>query len=68
MFPTNLNDFKYQQQKLHRQAQHQRLVNSLTQPKSLYRELAAVLGRMLIQAGQLLLNRAEPRNYNTYSI
>lgn len=59
MFTAHYQEFKTQQQELHRQAAQYRLVRSLDKNSHFYTKIAGALGRLLIQSGQQLLNKAQ---------
>ena len=63
MFPTTLEEFKIQHQELERQAAHQRLVRSFKKPNLLGSRISILIGRALLQSGQLLLRRAQAAQY-----
>ena len=47
MFTTNLDHFKTQQEELHRQAEHYRLVKSVETPRSFYKGLLNLIVSLL---------------------
>ena len=55
MFTANIYNFKTQQEELHRQAAHYRLVNSLERRESFSDRLAAAIGKLMIASGRGLL-------------
>ena len=59
MFTTNLMEFNSRRTELHKQAEHYRLVRSLEKPNPVYILIANILGRLLIQSGQHLINRVQ---------
>ena len=59
MFTTTIYEFKVQEQELHRQAAHYRLVRSLQGASSLTDRIAAALGRLLVKSGQQLVTYAQ---------
>jgi hypothetical protein len=55
MFTANIDNFKVQQNELHRQAAHYRLVKSLERGESFTGRLAAAVGKLMIASGRGLL-------------
>jgi hypothetical protein len=51
--------FKTKQMELYKQAEHYRLVKSLRTPKPITSQLLSVIGQVLIQFGQVLINRTQ---------
>ncbi|MCJ7734394.1 MAG: hypothetical protein MUP11_07580 [Anaerolineales bacterium] len=59
MFTTDIVTYKTQQEELHRQAEHYRLVRSLEQPNQWIVKIFAAVGRMFILFGQQLIKRTQ---------
>ena len=59
MFRISLEEFKSQQAELHRRADHYRLVKSVEKSSPVFAKARAVLGRMLIQSGEVLISRVQ---------
>ena len=60
MFTVSIHDIKAQQAELHKQAAKYRLVQSLKKSNSRTTDVLAVMGRVLIETGQQLVNRYQP--------
>ena len=59
MFTTNLDNFKIQQEELHRQAAEHRLLRSLEKPRFWASKIYSAVGRTLINSGQELMKQAQ---------
>jgi len=60
MFTTNLVEFNTQQKELHKRAENYRLVKSFEKPNPVISRIVHVLGKLMIQSGQRLINRVQP--------
>lgn len=59
MFPTHLEDFKTQQEELHRRAARHHQARSLSKPSRWTEKIYTTVGQTLIMIGQQLLNRTQ---------
>jgi hypothetical protein len=59
MYHVNFDQFKYRDQELRRQADHQRLVRSLTKASQRNLNFREAIGKALIRSGQYLLKPAQ---------
>jgi hypothetical protein len=59
MYHINFDHFRIREQELRRQADHQRLVRSLTKDARRKFNLRKAAGKVLIRSGQYLLNPAQ---------
>lgn len=58
MFRTDLVEFKIKQDELQRQADHIRLLKSIQRTNPLVSRFAGIVGRVLVNSGQLLISRS----------
>ena len=59
MFRAHLNEFKIREKELIAQAEQQRLVKSVQEPRQRYLRIQKALGRTLIRSGRVLVSRAQ---------
>ncbi len=59
MFTTTLMEFNLRRKELHRQAEFYRLAKSLEKPNPIHYRMTTLLGKLLIQSGQQLINRVQ---------
>ena len=59
MFTTNIYEVKTQQEELHRQAAHYRLIKSLDETVSFADRFSSYLGKLMVKSGRMLVHYAQ---------